>query len=167
MADSIVFIGLGSNLDRPFFQLRKALNYLANHSAVTLQAYSGVYETQPIGYDSQPLFLNAVAGLSTRYSPLRLLDLLQSVELRQHRKRKSNRNAPRTLDLDILLYRQTRCVTDRLTLPHPRMHLRRFVLQPLLEISPSQVIPGKGPATRYLSSVSDQACRRISPILLI
>jgi len=162
---TIAFIGLGSNLERPSFQLMKALNYLAHHRGVKLLECSSIYETSPIGYADQPLFNNAVARISTGYSPCRLLDLLQMIEIRHHRIRTSNQNSPRTLDLDILLFGQVRCVTGRLILPHPRMLERRFVLQPLLEISPDQFVPGKGLAVNYLSSVSDQGCRRKARIL--
>ena len=156
----IVFIGLGSNLDRPVFQLKKALRFLACHRAIKLLACSSIYETAPIGYDDQPVFMNAVAKISTSYYPHRLLDLLQVIEIKQQRKRTSNQNSPRTLDLDILLYGQLKCRTDRLVLPHPRMLERRFVLQPLLELSPSQLIPGSGLAAKYLVSVSTQDCQR-------
>ena len=162
----LVFIGLGSNLHRPIIQIKKALRFLSGHRGVRLLAYSSIYETAPIGYDDQPKFINAVAKLTTNYSPHRLLDLLQKVEHLQHRKRTSNQNSPRTLDLDILLYGQFRCRTDRLILPHPRMHERRFVLQPLLELAPELVIPGKGPAVNFQSSVSSQGCQRKARILL-
>lgn len=163
---SIAFIGLGSNLERPSFQLKKALAQLSHHRGVRLLECSSMYETTPLGYTDQPLFINAVARVSTRYSPYRLLDLLQAIETRQQRTRTSNQNSPRTLDLDILLYGRIRCQTDRLILPHPRMLERRFVLQPLLEISPGQFVPGKGFAANYLSSVSGQGCRRKAGILL-
>ena len=163
---SNVFIGLGSNLERPFFQLKKALKRLANHRGVKLLECSSIYETVPIGYDDQPLFMNAVAKISVSLSPHRLLDVLQAIEISHHRIRTSNQNSPRTLDLDILLYGKIRCSTERLILPHPRMLQRRFVLQPLLEISPDQYVPGKGQAAGYLSCVSGQGCQVKSRILL-
>ena len=161
-----IFIGLGSNLGQPLFQLKRALTRLRYHPAIKLLACSSVYETAPIGYDDQPAFMNAVAMISSTYRPHRLLDLLQSIESRQLRKRTSNQNSPRTLDLDILLYGQIRCETERLILPHPRLLERRFVLQPLLEISPTQSIPGKGFARAYLPAVLKQDCHRKARLLL-
>ena len=147
-------------------QLKKALIYLAHHRCITLLQCSSIYATAPVGYDNQPEFMNAVAKIKTNYRPHNLLDLLQSIETRQHRVRTANQNSPRTLDLDMLLYKQLKCHTERLILPHPRMLERRFVLQPLLEISPTQFIPGSGLAANYLASVSSQACQRKARLLL-
>ncbi len=164
--ETLSFIGLGSNLGRPFFQLKNALATLAHLRGVRVLECSSIYESDPIGYTDQPVFMNAVAKILIRHSPHRLLDILQAIEIRHHRIRTSNQNSARTLDLDILVFGQLRCVTERLILPHPQMLKRRFVLQPLLEISPDQSIPGKGPAINYLPCVIDQRCQRKSRILL-
>lgn len=164
--ESEAIIGLGSNLERPLFQLKKALRYLASHRHLKLVSCSSIYETAPLGYPDQPVFMNAVAKFSTRCSAHRLLDILQAVESKHKRIRTPQQNSPRTLDLDILLFGQLICFTDRLILPHPRMLQRRFVLDPLMEISPDQFVPGKGPAAQYLRGVSDQGCARKARILL-
>ena len=128
--------------------------------------YSSFYITAPVGYDEQPNFVNAVARLQTQLKPLYLLRLLQSIENKQFRKRCSNQNAPRTLDLDILIYGKLQCSTDKLLIPHPRMLERRFVLDPLLEIEPNVIIPGKGFAAQYYAQVTHQECQRCEQILL-
>ncbi len=166
MPSDDIYIGLGSNLDRPELQITKALKFLANSNYVSLDDHSSFYITAPIGYDDQPYFINAVAKLQTKLKPLYLLRLLQSIENKQFRKRSSNQNAPRTLDLDILIYGRLQCITDTLSIPHPRMLERRFVLEPLLEIASNLIIPGRGYAANYFTQVADQECQRSEQILL-
>ena len=161
-----VYIGLGSNLNRPDLQIKKALLNLKNNKHTSLLDWSSLYKSAPVGYDDQPDFLNAVARLKTRLKPLVLLRQLQFIENKQLRKRTSNQNSPRTIDLDILIYDDLVCVTEKLIIPHPRMLQRRFVLEPLLEISPDAVIPGSGLAADYFIAVADQDCRRSQQILL-
>jgi 2-amino-4-hydroxy-6-hydroxymethyldihydropteridine diphosphokinase len=114
-----------------------------------------------VGYADQPDFINAVAQVDSGLTADQLLDELLRVES-AHGRLRSFANAPRTLDLDLLLYGDEACATPRLTLPHPRMHERAFVLKPLLEIAPDAVIPGRGPAAACLESLAGQACERMA-----
>jgi 2-amino-4-hydroxy-6-hydroxymethyldihydropteridine diphosphokinase len=118
--------------------------------------------TAPIGGMPQPDFVNAVALLSTTLAPRALLRRLQRIERRQHRRRDAQtpRNAPRTLDLDLLLYGARRIRLPQLTVPHPRMHERAFVLKPLTDLAPAATIPGRGLARRFLAQVRAQRVRR-------
>jgi 2-amino-4-hydroxy-6-hydroxymethyldihydropteridine diphosphokinase len=121
------------------------------------------YRSEPLGTpDAQPEYVNAVALLRTALSPRALLARLHAIERRQHRRRGAGvpRNAARTLDLDLLLYGRRRMRTPALTLPHPRMHERAFVLHPLLDVSPAAAIPGRGPARARLRDVRGQRIRR-------
>ena len=155
-------IGLGSNLAHPRRQLVKALARLATTPGVRVLAVSPHYVTAPIGGIAQPDYVNAVALVTTTLSPRALLDRLQSIERRHHRRRdaRTPRNAPRTIDLDLLLYGARRIRSQRLTVPHPRMHERAFVLQPLTDILPAVRIPGRGPARRFLPGVRAQRIAR-------
>ncbi|WP_018228668.1 2-amino-4-hydroxy-6-hydroxymethyldihydropteridine diphosphokinase [Methyloversatilis universalis] len=156
----IAHIGLGANLDNPEQQVRAALDELAVTPGVTLERRSSLYRTAPIGYDNQPDFINAVARVRTTLAPQALLDALLDIE-RRHGRVREFLNAPRTLDLDVLLYEDRQINTDTLNVPHPRAHLRAFVLLPLLEVSPDVVIPGIGPASAFLAQVQEQAISRI------
>jgi len=128
------WIALGSNLDDPVLQLQRAVVALAALPHTRLEQVSGVYRSAAVGPGTQPDYLNAVARLATRLAPESLLDALQRIEWAQGRER-GVRWGPRTLDLDILLYGDRRIHSARLTVPHPRMHHRDFVLYPLREIS--------------------------------
>lgn len=142
MTSSIVYLGLGSNLKQPELQLQHALSALAQLPNSQLLDYSSLYSSTPIGVPGQPRYVNAVAKLKTDLAPLALLDQLQAIELNQGRIRDGERWGPRTLDLDILLIDQRSICSERLTVPHYQMHLRAFVLQPLLEIStPALCLP--------------------------
>ena len=153
-------IGLGSNLAEPEYQLRAAFDELARLPHTRLIACSSLYRSAPVGYADQPDFINAVALLETTLAPLSLLHALFDLEHRHGRER-TFRNAPRILDLDLLLYDGLICHEDGLTLPHPRMHERAFVLHPLLEVAPDCMIPGRGAAAPWLASCLDQAVERI------
>jgi 2-amino-4-hydroxy-6-hydroxymethyldihydropteridine diphosphokinase len=156
------FIGLGSNLAHPRRQLAKALARLDAIRGVRVLAVSANYETAPIGGTPQPDYINAVALVETSLAPRALLDRLQAIEHRQRRRRDAAtpRNAPRTLDLDLLLYGARRMRSARLTVPHPRLHERAFVLRPLTDIAPVVRIPGRGLARRFLPGVRAQRIRR-------
>jgi 2-amino-4-hydroxy-6-hydroxymethyldihydropteridine diphosphokinase len=156
------FVGLGSNLAHPRRQLAKALTRLHGVAGIRVLAVSPNYVTAPIGGGPQPDYVNAVALIGTTLSPHALLDRLQRIERRQHRRRDTAmpRNAPRTLDLDLLLYGARRMRSPRLTVPHPRMHERAFVLKPLTDIAPAATIPGRGLARRFLSNVRAQRIKR-------
>jgi 2-amino-4-hydroxy-6-hydroxymethyldihydropteridine diphosphokinase len=121
---------------------------------------SSLYRSAPLGYAAQPDFVNAVAQLETGMPAERLLGELQAIESR-HGRQRSFANAPRTLDLDVLLYGSLTLKTEKLQIPHPRMHERAFVLKPLLEISPEATIPGIGAAREALQSVAGQAVEKI------
>jgi 2-amino-4-hydroxy-6-hydroxymethyldihydropteridine diphosphokinase len=156
------FIGLGSNLAHPRRQLAKAVARLDAIGGVRVLAVSPSYVTAPIGGIAQPDFVNAVALVETTLPPRALLARLQAIERRQQRRRDAAtpRNAPRTLDLDLLLYGARRMRSAQLTVPHPRMHERAFVLRPLTDIAPAIRIPGRGAARRFLPGVRAQRIQR-------
>ena len=132
------YIGLGANLGDREGTLREAVNRLAKVGTIT--ALSSLYETEPVGYRDQPPFLNAVVALQTGLTPQELMRELLAIEQAMGRQR-AFRNAPRTLDLDVLLFGDAVIETPELTVPHPRMHERAFVLVPLAEIAPKVVHP--------------------------
>ena len=152
-----VYIGLGSNLEDPRNQLLRAFAEIGKLPDTRLIACSSLYCSAPQGYTDQPEFVNAVAKIGTSLTPQALLQALLQVEHRHGRVR-TFRNAPRTLDLDVLLYDDVQMHEHGLTIPHPQMHLRTFVLQPLLEIEPDCNIPFLGSAQQAL-----QACH--GPVL--
>jgi 2-amino-4-hydroxy-6-hydroxymethyldihydropteridine diphosphokinase len=158
---TIAFVGIGSNLEEPARQVSQALLELdaLPHSRVV--ARSSLYRSAPVGYAEQPEFVNAVAQLETGMPAERLLDELQALESR-HGRQRSFTNAPRTLDLDLLLFEKLQMTTGRLTVPHPRMHERAFVLKPLLEIAPRADIPGIGTAREALDKLAGQAVEKIA-----
>jgi len=156
------FIGLGSNLAHPRRQLAKALARLHAAAGVRVLAVSPSYVTAPLGGAPQPDYVNAVAQIGTTLSPRALLARLHAIEHKAHRRRDpaTPRNAPRTLDLDLLLYGPRRIRTPQLTVPHPRMHERAFVLKPLTDLAPAITIPGRGLARRFLLHARGQRIRR-------
>ncbi len=154
-AASRAFVALGSNLAEPEGQVKMALAALACLPLTHLRAQSALYRSTPVGYAEQPDFINAVALVETALSAHDLLQSLFSIE-RDFGRIRDFRNAPRTLDLDLLVYGDLIVHEAGLTLPHPRMHERAFVLIPLLEIAPDCVIPGKGQAADWLRQVSEQ-----------
>lgn len=155
------FIALGANLGEPRRALEKALESIGALSQTEVLSVSSFYRTAPVD-SSGPDYVNAVAKVSTSLEPEELLSALFEIERLAHRVRPAGvRNAPRTLDLDLLLYDARTQNTDFLVLPHPRMHERAFVLVPLVEIEPDCRIPGKGKAADFLTSVADQAIERL------
>jgi len=150
-----VAIGLGANLGDARAALAWAVQQLAAHPAVQLQRVSSLYRTRPVDAEG-PDYLNAVALLTTSLEPQALLGLLQGLEQQAGRER-PYRNAPRTLDLDLLLHGQRVLNTDHLTLPHPRMHQRRFVLEPLAEVAPHLRVPGQASASSLCAGLRQQA----------
>ncbi|MBM3348039.1 MAG: 2-amino-4-hydroxy-6-hydroxymethyldihydropteridine diphosphokinase [Betaproteobacteria bacterium] len=153
------FIGIGANLGDPQEQVRIAFRALATLPDTRLLATSAIYRTSPVGAAGQPDYFNAVARLETRLAPAVLLAGLLEIEGCYGRVR-TTRNAPRTLDLDLLLYGALRIDQPGLNVPHPRMHLRRFVLEPLAEIAPAAEVPGRGSASQLLAAVMEQAVTR-------
>ncbi|GAB4300328.1 MAG: 2-amino-4-hydroxy-6-hydroxymethyldihydropteridine diphosphokinase [Thiohalomonadaceae bacterium] len=140
MAAVRAYIGLGSNLEHPTEQLRRALDALAQLPQTRLAGCSRFYRSVPLGPQDQPDYVNAVAAIDTELAPEALLDALQAVETAQGRVR-LRRWGPRTLDLDVLLYGNEVLATPRLTVPHPGLAERSFVLHPLAELAPGLVLP--------------------------
>ena len=157
---TLAYVGIGSNLEDPRRQVEQAVEELKRIARTTLLQRSSLYRSAPVGYSEQPQFINAVAALETALEPDRLLGELQAIEAR-HGRRRSFANAPRTLDLDLLLYGKQTIRSPHLTVPHPRMHERAFVLRPLLELDPQVEIPGKGTAAQLLAGCSTQVVQRI------
>lgn len=135
------FIALGSNIGNRYDYLVEAIQLLRSYPEIQLVNYSSIYETDPVGYEDQDLFLNMVIEVQTEYSAHELLELCLKIELELGRKRDIHWG-PRTIDLDILLYNQENIVSEKLIVPHPRMGERNFVMIPLLEIRPDINIPG-------------------------
>jgi 2-amino-4-hydroxy-6-hydroxymethyldihydropteridine diphosphokinase len=160
MKKHIAFVGLGSNLADPVEQVTHALAALDSLPQTRVLRRSSLYRSAPVGYLDQPDFINAVAQLETQLAPRALLDALLALEHECGRTREF-RNAPRTLDLDVLLYDDLVHHEHGLTVPHPQMHLRAFVLQPLLEIAPDCVIPGVGAAADAAKASEDQQLEKL------
>lgn len=144
MADTVsatAYIGLGSNLEDPRAQVERALEALARLHRSELLRCSPLYRSAPMGPADQPDYVNTVAALRTGLSPLDLLDALQEIEKAQGRQRGPQRWGPRTLDLDVLLYGESIVESPRLTVPHPGLTERNFVLVPLFDIAPDLILP--------------------------
>ncbi|MBR7069344.1 MAG: 2-amino-4-hydroxy-6-hydroxymethyldihydropteridine diphosphokinase [Oxalobacter sp.] len=161
MLDNTAYIGLGANLGNALQQVRAAVDILDHLDPIQIDSVSSLYRTAPIDSSGDD-YINAVARLSTSLDADQLLDVLLQVE-RDFGRKRPYYNAPRTLDLDLLLFNDEQRTTHCLTLPHPRMHERAFVLFPLTEISPDIVIPGKGYAKGFLDLVSSQQILRLQP----
>lgn len=155
------YIGLGSNLDEPAQRIEQAIKALDGLPLTQLVAVSPRYVSKPVGPQDQPDFVNAVACVSTRLSPLALLDQLQALEQRQRRQRQ-RRWGPRTLDLDLLLFDDLSLDLPRLKLPHPAMHERAFVLAPLADIS-APTLPGGTCLTELLARIDHDGLQQMSP----
>jgi 2-amino-4-hydroxy-6-hydroxymethyldihydropteridine diphosphokinase len=138
------YVGLGANLgDRPAM-LRAAVEALRREPQLAVVAVSSISETDPVDYLDQPRFLNAAVALDTELPPRDLLALLLAIEGRLGRTREGPRFGPRTIDLDLLLYGDEQVDEPGLEVPHPRLHERLFALEPLLELDPRLVLPGRG-----------------------
>ena len=157
---SIAYIALGANLGDPAATVNAAFAALDQLPQSRLLATSALYRTAPVGIAEQPEFVNAAARVETTLAPEALLDALLAIEQAFGRVR-AERNGPRTLDLDILLYEDLTLVTPRLSLPHPRLHLRAFVLQPLADLAPDLAIPGRGSIAAWLPAVANQGICRL------
>lgn len=154
------YVALGANLGDPLNTVRNALDRLARLDNARLVATSSLYRTAPVGLLNQPDFINAVACLETSLNPHQLLSSLFALEAEFGRIRKG-KNDPRTLDLDLLLFDDLTLDTPSLILPHPRLHLRAFVLAPLAEIAPNLNIPGHGNLSAWLPAVANQPVTRL------
>ena len=147
------YLGLGANLGDRERTLREAIAALGAEEGIEVVAVSTLRETEPVGVGEQPRFLNGAVALETTLGTRELLDLLLSIERRYGRVRVPGEHAPRTLDLDLLLYGDEQIDEPGLTVPHPRLHERRFVLEPLAELAPALVIPGRGGVESLLTGV--------------
>ena len=159
---SLAYVALGANLVDPVAQIRAAFAALATVPDSCLLRTSSLYRTAPIGIHGQPDFINAVAAIETNLGPHELLAELFAIEA-QFGRRRDYHHAPRTLDLDLLLFDDQIIDSPSLQLPHPRLHLRAFVLKPLVEIAPDCRIPGRGQAAAWLAAVSMQRIKRLDP----
>lgn len=156
------FLSLGSNLGRRSQNLARACRFLEEAGVKILKA-SSIYKTQPVGFKRQPWFYNQVIQVETSLSPFELLSLAKEIERRLRRK-KTVRYGPRTIDLDLLLAGRSIVNTRKLRIPHPRMHQRRFVLEPLNEIAPEVLNPVKKKKIRTLLKelIDDSVVLRLS-----
>ncbi len=155
------FIALGSNLHDPRQQVLRALRELDALPGTRAVARSSLYRTAPVGYADQPDFINAVAEVCTRLAPHELLRRLLALEVAHGRERPFP-DAPRVLDLDLLMMDDLALRDDTLTLPHPRMHERGFVLLPLMEIAPELIIPGRGPVGELAQRCAGQGVEKLA-----
>ena len=155
-----IFIGLGSNLDNPQQKIKDAIILISEIDDVNITATSSLYETPPVGFLNQPNFINAVVKISSSINYNDLLTKLFDIEHIFGRIRKE-KNGPRTIDLDILLFDDLIVENESLSIPHPRMHERLFVLIPLLEISPIIKIPKYGSVSNLLSGLKKQNIKKV------
>ncbi|WP_430789339.1 2-amino-4-hydroxy-6-hydroxymethyldihydropteridine diphosphokinase [Virgibacillus flavescens] len=157
-----VFLALGTNIEPRFKHLQTAIHELSLLDNIKIMNQSTIYETAPVGYKDQADFLNMVLEVKTSYTPIDLLEVCQEIEQELGRKREI-RFGPRTIDLDILTYNQENKKTDRLTLPHPRMHERAFVLIPLNELRPELPIGEDGKrVSEYLNDLRENDVKDVS-----
>jgi 2-amino-4-hydroxy-6-hydroxymethyldihydropteridine diphosphokinase len=138
------YVGLGTNLGDREAMLRSALEQLAAEPGVEVVAVSALRDTAPVGLVDQPRFLNGAAAVETSLPARELLDRLLAIEQRLGRAREGPRFGPRTIDLDLLLYGDERIAERGLEVPHPRLHERLFALEPLADLDPDLVVPGRG-----------------------
>lgn len=155
------YLGLGSNIDNRIAYIRAALNALDQHEEIKIIKQSSIYETDPVGYEDQGLFLNMVVQIETNLQPEKLLDVCLSIETSLGRKREK-RWGPRSIDIDLLLFDQQIIHTEKLTVPHPRMCERGFVTIPLLEIEQNIKLPTMDqPLRLYVKKQNNQKGVRI------
>ena len=157
-----VWLGLGSNLERPVAQLNTALTMLNSTQGIELLQTSGFYRTPPWGDAQQDDFINAVVQIKTGLAAMPLLHVLQSIENRMGRQRSERRWGPRLIDIDMLLYGDLVFQSEELELPHARMHERAFVLMPLCELDETLVIPGRGTVAELLKNLDCSGISRLS-----
>jgi 2-amino-4-hydroxy-6-hydroxymethyldihydropteridine diphosphokinase len=161
MTATKAFIGLGANLGEPRAQVRRAMTALTSIPETRLLSTSSLYRSAPVSVGEQPDFINAVAEIETGLGARALLDELLAIEARFGRRRDFP-GAPRTLDLDLLLYGDQVIAEPELVVPHPRMHERAFVLAPLAEIASAAIVPGKGAVAALLADCKDQRVEKLS-----
>jgi 2-amino-4-hydroxy-6-hydroxymethyldihydropteridine diphosphokinase len=154
------YVALGSNLGDPVENVRAGIEALAMMPDTRLAAISSLYRNPPVGYVDQPDFVNAVTKIETALTPRELLDALLDIE-RQFGRVRDFPNAPRTLDLDIVLYGSETLDEPGLTIPHPRMHERAFVIVPLAEIAPDLAVPGRGSLAALVQHVHSGSLEKL------
>ncbi|WP_447554281.1 2-amino-4-hydroxy-6-hydroxymethyldihydropteridine diphosphokinase [Vreelandella sp. EE22] len=159
MHTSLAYIGIGSNIEEPLVQVRQAITELDQLPLTTVGDVSSLYQSRPVGPQDQPDFINAVAALHTALSPLALLDQLQGLEQR-HRRRRLRHWGPRTLDLDLLLFDEQVIDHPRLSVPHPHMTDRAFVLMPLAELDGALSVFDR-PVSHWLERIPDPGLQRL------
>jgi 2-amino-4-hydroxy-6-hydroxymethyldihydropteridine diphosphokinase len=157
----MTYIGIGSNLDNPVVQVQEAIEELGAIPDSILIARSSLYSSKPMGSAGQPDYVNAVVAIDTVLSPQALLQVLQSIEQRRGRERTGEKWGPRVLDLDLLLYGGRLIKTVDLTVPHPGLHERDFVLVPLGEIAGDISIPGHGRLSTLISGCENHSLRKL------
>jgi 2-amino-4-hydroxy-6-hydroxymethyldihydropteridine diphosphokinase len=163
LAATVAAVGIGSNLDDPVAQVRRALAALARLPDTELLASSSLYRNPPMGPQDQPDYVNAAALLRTQLDPFAFLDALQAVERGQGRVRGDVQWGPRTIDLDLLLWGEQVIDEARLKVPHPGLHERVFVLYPLAEIAPGLPVPGRGSVGDLAAGLASASLVKLSP----
>ncbi len=151
---SIAYLSLGSNIDHPIKQIKSAITEISTHPDITLLAQSSLYQTPPVG-PKQPDFINAALKIETTLSAMALLQAMQAIEQQHHRQRTIHWG-PRTLDIDLLIFDHQSINQENLTIPHPFLAERAFVLVPLLEIEPQLTTPQHGPLQQSLQLLTDR-----------
>ena len=157
---TVAYVGLGSNLGDARAHVLRAFEDMARLPETRLEARSALYRSAPLDAPGQADYVNAAAGVDTELSAAQLLAALQDIE-RRHGRERPYANAPRTLDLDLLLYDEAAFESAMLTLPHPRMHQRAFVLAPLAELDPRLEVPGRGSVRELLARCAGQRVARL------
>lgn len=153
---TLVYLGLGSNMDDPESQIDNAIRIIASNDNFSMVMSSSYYRSSPVGYDNQEDFLNAVVRADTALTASELYTFLSKIEKKAGRNRDpKNQNAPRPIDCDILLYGTSKISHSKLTVPHPRMTERLFVMRPLIELSPNIEIPSEGSGKLILKSLEE------------
>ena len=161
-----VYLGLGANLNNPLAQLKFAIEQLAQHEQIAVTACSSFYASKPMGPQDQPDYVNAVVALTTSLAPESLLDVAQRIEDASGRVR-LRRWGERTLDLDVLLYDALRIDTLRLTVPHPGLQQREFVVLPLAEIAPQLILPDGTAIATLATTIARNGLAKIAPAVTI
>ena len=163
---ALAYLGLGANLKRPLSQLQFAIEQLDHHEQITVTACSSFYASKPMGPQDQPDYVNAVVAVTTSLSPESLLDVAQQIEDATGRVR-IRRWGERTLDLDILLYDDLILSTARLSIPHPGIEQREFVLVPLAEIAPRLVLPNGASVMNRATTIARNGLAKIAPAVIM
>lgn len=156
------YIGLGSNMTDPIAQVHSGFAALKRLADTRVEACSSLYRTAPVGLQAQPDFINAVCCVHTRVTPTDLMQRLLDIEKKHGRVREGDKGGPRSLDLDLLVYGDELIHSAQLTVPHPRLHERAFVLYPLFELDPEMLIPERGPVRELMRQCSAQRVQKIN-----